>query len=223
MDACGFNVHSRPDAQPIYVNGIIVDVTEQRQAESAHLEGNERFKSICETVPDLIFQIDLEGKIVYFSNILHSMLGYDFKEVQGKFCSDFISRETLPSALKAFDGLLLGKPVLNLEIEIVKKDGSYMPCEINAGPLVIRKTLIGLQGIIRDITERKRSEAILQQYRDQLEAMVSIRTKELRESETRYRGIVEDMPEMVCRFLSDGTITFANSACAQLLGVNRMI
>ena len=46
--------------------------------------------------------------------------------------------------------------------------------------------------------------------------MVYSRTKKLQESEARYRGIVEAMPEMVCRFLSNGTITFANNAFAKL-------
>ena len=131
------------------------------------LESNERFKSICETSPDLIFQIDLEGKIVYFSNLLNSLLGYCFEEVQGKPYSNFISPKTLPSAIKASEGLPGGNPILNLEIEILKKDGSYVLCEVNAGPLLIQKTLVGLQGIMRDITTRKKSEAALEEYRNQ--------------------------------------------------------
>ncbi len=201
---------------PLHIMGNIIDITEQKLVETALTESNERFKSICETSPDLIFQIDLKGKIVYFSNLLNSLLGYCFEEVQGKPYSNFISPRTLPSAIKASEGLPDGKPILNLEIEILKKDGSYVLCEVNAGPLLIQKTLVGLQGIIRDITTRKKSEAALEEYRNRLEAMVYSRTKKLQESEARYRGIVEAMPEMVCRFLSDGTITFANNAFAKL-------
>lgn len=52
----------------------------------------------------------------------------------------------------------------------------------------------GIVGVMVDVTDRKRAE------------------DELRESEKRYRAIVDDMPAMVCRFLPDGTLTFVNSS-----------
>ena len=54
--------------------------------------------------------------------------------------------------------------------------------------------------------------------KNRLETMVKTRTRELRKSESRYRGIVEDMPEMVVRFQPDRTITFANRACGRYMG-----
>ena len=186
--------------------------------EEALIESNERFKSICETSPDLIYQHDLDGKILYFSNLLESMFGYSFEEVKGKPFSEFISPRTLQSSLDAFEGLLNKKSVKRLELEIRKKDGELMLCEVSAGPLVVRGNLVGLQGIIRDVTARKKAEDLLEQYKRHLEITVATRTKELRESEARYRKIVEEMPEMVCRFLPDGTITFANRACGRHVG-----
>ena len=206
------------NGQPMHVIGLILDVTNKKRAEEALVESNEKFKSICETSPDLVFQLDLEGKIAYFSNLLESMFGYLFEEVKGKSFTEFISPRTLQAGLYAFESLLAEKPVTGLELEIRKKDGEFLPCEINAGPFILKGNLVGLQGVIRDTTARKKTEAALDKYKNSLEIMVATRTKELRESEARYRKIVEEMPEMVCRFLSDGTITFANRACGECGG-----
>ena len=206
------------NGQPMQVMGLILDVTEQKRTEEALIESNERFKSICETSPDLIFQLDLDGNIFYFSNLLESMFGYSFEGVKGKSFWEFISPRTLQSSLDAFEGLLNEKSVKRLELEIRKKDGELLLCEISVGPLVVKGNLVGLQGIIRDVTARKKAEDLLEQYKRHLEITVATRTKELRESESRYRKIVEEMPEMVCRFLPDGTITFANRACGRHVG-----
>ena len=206
------------NGQPMQVMGLILDVTEQKRTEEALIESNERFKSICETSPDLIFQLDLDGNIFYFSNLLESMFGYSFEGVKGKSFWEFISPRTLQSSLDAFEGLLNEKSVKSLELEIRNKDGELLLCEISVGPLVVKGNLVGLQGIIRDVTARKKAEDLLEQYKRHLEITVATRTKELRESESRYRKIVEEMPEMVCRFLPDGTITFANRACGRHVG-----
>ena len=85
--------------------------------------------------------------------------------------------------------------------------------------------------VTHDITARKRAEAELQKAHDRLERRVELRTealekankklrseieerkravRALRESEERYRSVSRDMPAMVCRFLTDGRLTFAN-------------
>jgi PAS domain S-box-containing protein len=62
---------------------------------------------------------------------------------------------------------------------------------------------LGYQGIIRDVTARKRAERALQ------------------ESEARYRAIVEDQTELICRFLPDGKLTFVNDAYCKYFGKKR--
>jgi PAS domain S-box-containing protein len=70
-----------------------------------------------------------------------------------------------------------------------------------------------------DNTDHKIKEGAAQQYRNRLMNMVDERTRELKKSEATYRKMVEDMQEIVCRFLPDGTITFVNRACRKQLGI----
>jgi len=72
-----------------------------------------------------------------------------------------------------------------------------------------------------DLTEYRRMEEELRQHRDQLEALVNERTAELRESEERYRSLVEMQTELVCRFKPDGTLTFVNEAYCSCFGRTR--
>ena len=63
--------------------------------------------------------------------------------------------------------------------------------------------------------------ATVQRYATELEHRVAERTAALRESEARYRAIVEDQTELICRFLPDGTLTFANNAYCRFFHVER--
>ena len=75
-------------------------------------------------------------------------------------------------------------------------------------------------GVMIDVTKAKRMEAAFQEsehYWERPESEVAERTRELIGDETRYRGIVEGSPDMVCRFKPDGTITFVNQVTAEYL------
>ena len=195
------------------VMGVIVDVTNQKKMEMSLLKSNERYQSITEKIPDLIFEFDLEGRITFCSKVVKNLIGYTLEEIRGKSFREMISPEDLQTAIEGFETLIAGKPIKNVQVAILRKDGEYLACEASAGPLIIEGKVIGVQGIVRDVSARKKTEIDLNEYHERLEAEVSARNQDLMKSEARYRGIVEDSRNMVCRFLLDGTITFANQVC----------
>jgi len=73
-----------------------------------------------------------------------------------------------------------------------------------------------------DITDRLHAEASLRELNQQLEAKVLERTAKLQESETRYRAVVEDQTELICRLRPDGTLTFANPAYCRYFQLEEM-
>jgi PAS domain S-box-containing protein len=73
----------------------------------------------------------------------------------------------------------------------------------------------------QDITERKQVEKFLADYSRTLETQVAERTEALRQSEKRYRAILEDQTELIIRFRPDGTLTFVNVAFCRYFGLKR--
>jgi PAS domain S-box-containing protein len=123
-----------------------------------------------------------------------------------RFCGSFklhrLDGTPLPHSETPMAAVLRdGKPRTD-EVVIERPDGSRISVEVNITPLQNDEgRLIGAVNAFTDVSHRESSE------------------RALRLSEARYRAIVEDQLDMVCRFLLDGTITFANSTYARYFGL----
>jgi len=148
-----------------------VDVTEQVRAEAALRKSEEHFRLLVEQAPNGIFIADAEGKYLDVNSAGADMLGYAREEVLQLTITDILSTEELvrlPAQLQA-----LGQQCIHRsEWKFKRKDGSFFP-----GEVIGRRLPDGrLQGILCDITERKRAEEIL------------------RQNEERFRVALKDSP-----------------------------
>jgi len=148
------------------VRGIVVDITERKRMEEALRASEERFRGIAERSFDAIFTTDQEGRITYMSPAGEKISGYASEEVLGKTFRDFVAESGIPKLAQAITDVRKGEAVTGLEAEMRRKDGSSASVEINALPILRNGEFIGLQGIVRDVTERRRmQEAILKSER----------------------------------------------------------
>ena len=147
-------------AGPNRIANVITDITERKGAEEALQKSEERFRLIAETSSDLIFQIDLSGRIAYTSPAVQQF-GYLPEEVVGKHFPDYVAPEYVPMATEAFRQSISGHRIDLFELSLVKKDGSPSMVEVSAAPIFHGGQIAGVQGIARDISERKRAEAAL--------------------------------------------------------------
>jgi PAS domain S-box-containing protein len=162
-------------------------------------------KTLIETSSAFFVAIDANGKTIMMNQAFLKALGYTLDEVLGAdYLSTFVreaDRKPLAKAFKQF--VRLRQPTLN-ESHVLTKDGRELLVEWRGGPIFKNNGEVDfLFGVGIDITERKQLE------------------KELRESEERYRAIVEDQTELICRFMSDGTLTFVNDAYCRYFGKTR--
>ncbi len=152
---------SQPESpgDEIVFNGVILDITEQKRAEEALKESEERFRSMIQNSSDIIVIINDRGAITYETPSVSRILGYEPGYLIGREPYDFIHPEdigtTKISLKEVFDKSNPGTPT---EIRFRKADGSWVYLE------AIGKNLIGFPGIdgvvitARNISERKKDE-----------------------------------------------------------------
>ncbi len=181
-------------------NALRNDDLASHAAERAHAlqESKRRYQALFEHANDGVFILNTEGVHIVTNQRAADMLGYEFDELVGKTIQEMVAPEDYPQAVQNLEAILTGVTLPIYERTFIRKDGSPLPAEINA-TLVYDNTGAPqhIQSIVRDISERKRAE------------------QAIKESEERYRSLVEDMPILVCRFYLDGTLSFVNDAYAQ--------
>jgi PAS domain S-box-containing protein len=160
--------------QPTQVIAIR-DITERVQAEEA-LDQNERlYRTLFEGANDAIFLLSLSNIHIAANEKAAEMLGYPVQELVGLRTSDVIVPREYPESQQVKTALLQGEVVPLYESTFRKKNGVEFPVEINVSlvhdpdgnPLCI-------QSVVRDITERKRTERRMQNQLEQLKALREI-------------------------------------------------
>jgi PAS domain S-box-containing protein len=207
--------------------GITQDITNRKQAEISLRESEERFRLMAETSSELIFQLDLAGRVTYCSPAVRQF-GYLSEEVIGKNFPDYVAPAYVPIAVEAFRQSIAGCRLDVFELSVRKKDGTTAIVEVSVAPIVHGGRTEGVQGIARDVTERKRIDNELRKARAELEIRVRERTAELldktRMLEASMREIEDLYNNAPCGYHSideDGVIVRINDTELRWLGYSR--
>jgi PAS domain S-box-containing protein len=168
------------------------DITEQKKAQEALQQSEEKFRSFVETSTDVVFRLSKTGTIEYVSPRTAELYGYHSDELIGMDLQITTPAAELPKAMKTLERVLTGESIRNFEINQITKTGQLVPMEINAVPVKKNGQIIGLQGIMRDVTERKFSEQKLQKAHDELENRVQRRTADLARANKELRNEITE-------------------------------
>ncbi|MFT7823640.1 MAG: HD domain-containing phosphohydrolase [Sulfurimonas sp.] len=142
-----------------------MDVTERKKAEQTLQESEAKFRAMTVSAQDAILMMDGDEKISYWNEAAERMFGYAAGEAMGvNLHKLLVPGHFLDACCKGFkyfqqtgEGAAVGK---TLELAAIKKDGTEFPIELSMS-FIRRKNKWGSLGIIRDISERKASEAAL--------------------------------------------------------------
>ncbi len=185
-------VWDKEQGRVTHIHGAVQDITERHTAREALLESEQRFRGIAERSIDAIFALDADGKFTYASPAIKSIGGYKPDEVIGRSYQEIIESDDIPVARAMFDRLANGESVENIELQVVKKSGSAITVEINASPISKNGKMIGFQGMVRDITERKRAMEELHKSREQLRNLAA-----------HYQSVREEERTKIAREIHD--------------------
>jgi len=135
------------------------DVTEQRDAEAALRESEERYRNLVEKANDLIFETSADGKLTFVNPVTQRMTGYAEDEIVGKPFLDIVHPEYRDVFRRHFGIQLLKKiPSTYYEYPIINKSGDEIWLGQNTQITVRDGVGVGYQGVARDITELHRMQ-----------------------------------------------------------------
>ncbi|NOY97743.1 MAG: PAS domain S-box protein [Chloroflexi bacterium] len=159
----------------------ISSVLEQKNKEV--LESELHFRSLVETSPDVIMRFDLRGKIEAVNLAGESMLGLPQEEILGKNLGIFLSPEEQIRVDHVLDRVLAEGVVRDVELSIRHKDGTFVPVEFSAAQILdARGDVIGVIGVGKHITEKKKAEELLR-----------AQTEEIKLSQQRLRTLTHQL------------------------------
>ncbi|HEY2154697.1 MAG TPA: PAS domain S-box protein [Isosphaeraceae bacterium] len=176
---------------PVGAALIFRDATERKRAEEAQA----RLAAIVESSEDAIISKTLDGIVRSWNSAAERIFGYTADEAVGRPITLIIPPERMDEEVAILDRLRSGERVEHFETIRLTKDGRRIAISLTVSP--IRDDaghVTGASKIARDITQRKRAEDAL------------------RQSEARYRAIVEATPECVKLVGPDGTLLQMNAA-----------
>ena len=168
------------DDKPISIMGVTRDITERKQVEEVLRASEERYRILADNISDVIWTMDLNFKYQYVSPSIQSMRGFTPEEFKGVPLADYMTKEAYEDSVKNLvrelelekaGGLDPGR-VTTQEMELKRKDGSWLWAEAKLTFLRDKAgRAIGLMGITRDITERKRAEELIHAKEQELRSI----------------------------------------------------
>ena len=170
----------------------------KQRAEAALRDSEARYRELFENAHDIIYTHDLQGNFTSLNKAAERVIGYSREEGLRMNIVQVIAPESLALARQMNTSKLTGAPSTTYEVEVITKTGQRVPLEVSTRLVYAGDQPIGVQGIARDITERQRAQAAL------------------RDSEERYRKLVEQAPDGIA-IHSQGTLIFINPTGAKLL------
>ncbi len=188
------------------VNTLAADFERMSQAiqtRQKELQKSEtRFRKMAEMLPDMIFETDAKLNLTYANQVALKTFGYT-KEEWNKVISisQLLADEEIERVQRDSAAAIQGQPIESRIYKARQKNGDIFLCEVT--PAWIHNTegeIIGLRGVARDITERKQAE------------------DELRQSEEKYRTILENIEMGYYQVDIAGNMTFLNDAMCKILG-----
>ncbi|HTH50391.1 MAG TPA: PAS domain S-box protein, partial [Pyrinomonadaceae bacterium] len=180
------------------------DITERKRAENALKESEARYRQLFETANDIIYVHDLEGNYLSINKVAERVFGYSLEEAMQLNMADIVRPEHLELARKNLKRKVSGESAQTVfEIDCRRKDGTFATLEVNSSVIMQEGRPVAVQGIARDVTERKHSE------------------EALKKSEERYRDLFENANDLIYTHDLHGNFTSLNRAGEIITGYTR--
>ncbi|MGZ6395814.1 MAG: PAS domain S-box protein, partial [Pseudobdellovibrionaceae bacterium] len=182
---------------------LIIELMELRHRIVELGRSEECYRSRVERVRDIIYTVSLDGTLIYFNTAFENITGWSCTELIGKPLASFVHPDDWPLAVEMFERMMRGVTPPIHEVRVRKKSGEYFIGEFTITPGIEHGKVVGVLGVGRDITERKRVE------------------EALREREQEIRVIAENVPALFSYIDTDNRYRFVNKRYEEWFGIHR--
>lgn len=178
---------------------IARDISEQKRAQRALHESEERWRVTLESIGDAVVATDASAEVTFVNQVAAGIMGRPIEDIQGRPLADVFkivnegTRLTVESPVDRVirEGLVVG---LANHTVVIRPDGTEVPIDDSAAPIRDRDgRLLGVVLVFRDISEHKKTEVQLQRWNAELEVRVRERTAELVKSQERLRALASQL------------------------------
>ena len=203
-----------PDGRDVRFE-IAKDITERKRIEEALRESEEKYRELFESNVDGIIVTDLEGNILKVNPTYEKMLGYSIEELR-----HLSYQQLTPARWHESEAHIVREQVFEhgysdeYEKEYTRKDGSIFPISIRVWLSVDKQGRPqGMWGIVRDITERKKTEEALREIEERRKVAEAVEAER-----QRLFDVLETLPTMVYLLTPNHHIAFANRRFREKFG-----
>jgi PAS domain S-box-containing protein len=187
-----------------YVIGIARDVTDRKRAEAALRQSEALYRAVVDSQTELVCRFAPDCRITFVNETVCRSTGLGREELVGASFLPYIPEPDRSDLAARLAALSPQCPVLEDEHAALTLTGEPRRYHwVNRGVFDEQGRLVEIQAVGRDVTEQRRAE------------------EALRESEARYRAVVESQTELICRFVPDSILTFVNDAYCRFFGKDR--
>ena len=188
------------DDEVEYLEGIMIDITERKQAEDNLQASEEKFRRVVEHINDALMTDDINGNIIFANDRFCALYGFQRDELPHVMLENYIAPEWRIELRDRHNRRIRGESVpTHFEYEGLHKDGGRIWVEVDVITITDEAgKIVGTQSALRDITERKRADEALRHSRDFLLALSSAAhaVQQARTPEEVYRAVGEQIKNL---------------------------
>lgn len=142
--------------------GIILDITERKRMEAALIDNRESYRRLIDDTSDIIYSHELDGRLKSINNAIERILGYKKDEALTMNIGNLVAPHSMETVRRNMEKKVAGKTGQTIyEVDCIRKDGSLVSLEINSSLVLNDGVPVAVQGVARDVTERKTAEDAL--------------------------------------------------------------
>ena len=187
---------------------ILKDITIRRNAEVSRAESERKYRELVDLLPEVVFECDTDGRIIYANRNAFTFFRVGEEELQrGINLLSYIIPEDRARVSETIGHIILGERLTGSEFTAIRSDGSTFPVLIVNKPVEKEGKIVGMRGILIDMTERRNAERALKEAMKKLSLLNSITRHDILNQLSALLSYITLTEEMVTEELPRNYLT----------------